>query len=143
MFSQDDIDAVLRSAEEAVDALAEETGVAPRGQKQAAAAKPVSTARPPASQSSASPTSTIAHILSMRVPVIVRLAERSLPMREVMKLAPGSIVEFDRGVDADLDLLVNNHMIGSGEAIKVGEHFGLRITNIRGVRQRLQSAATG
>lgn len=143
MFSQDDIDAVLRSAEEAVDALAEQTGVAPRGQQQAPATKPVSTAPPPAPRSSASPTSTIAHILSMRVPVIVRLAERSLPMRDVMKLAPGSIVEFDRAVDADLDLLVNNHMVGSGEAIKVGEHFGLRITNIGGVRQRLESAAAG
>ena len=140
MFSQEDIDAVLRDAEAAVDSLAEQTGLSATTVPGAAAAAAATTGVESSPSPDASRSERLRRILEMRVPVIVQLAERVLPLCDVIKLAPGSIIEFDRTVNAELDLLVNNRHIGSGEAIKVGEHFGLRVTGIGADGSRLQSA---
>ena len=80
-----------------------------------------------------------ARTLRLRVPVIVQLACRMMPMGAVRDLAVGAIVEFDKPVDDPLDLLVNNHPIGRGICVKVGENFGLRITQICDARRRVLS----
>lgn len=107
---------------------------------------PASSRSPPAHASATPPTPTPALVLSpklkrvlkLRVPVVVRLAQRPIRMAEILKLTPGNILEFDRTVDSDLDLMVNNQAIGSGKAVKINERFGLRIASIGDARQRLQ-----
>ena len=69
-------------------------------------------------------------ILKLRVPVIVRLGERSMSLGEVVSLVPGSIIELPKNADDELDLLVNDKPIGAGAAVKVGEKFGLRISQL-------------
>ncbi len=69
-------------------------------------------------------------VLSLEVPVVVYLAERSMTTAEVMRLMPGSIIEMSKQADEDLDLYINNHAIGTGVAVKVGENFGLKISCI-------------
>jgi flagellar motor switch protein FliN len=78
-------------------------------------------------------------ILHMEVPVIVKLAERTLTVSEVMRLGTGAIIEFFKASDEPLELLINNKAIGVGEAVKVGENFGLKISQIGDVRQIIQS----
>lgn len=78
-------------------------------------------------------------ILKLEVPVIVKLAERKLNLSEVMRLGVGAIIEFTKSNDEPLQLLINNKPIGVGEAVKVGENFGLRITQIGDIRQIIQS----
>jgi len=78
-------------------------------------------------------------ILRLEVPVIVRLAERKLNMSEVMRLGTGAIIEFFKASDEPLELLINNKVIGAGEAVKVGENFGLRITQIGDVKSVIRS----
>jgi flagellar motor switch protein FliN len=78
-------------------------------------------------------------ILRMRVPIIVKLAERKLNVHEVMRLGIGAIIEFSKSSDEPLELLINNKVIGLGETVKVGENFGLRLTHIGDVRQIIQS----
>lgn len=75
--------------------------------------------------------------LRLEVPVIVRLGERTMTVSEVTGLVPGAIIELPKNADAELDLLVNNKQIGTGVAVKVGENFGLRITYIGKVRDRI------
>jgi flagellar motor switch protein FliN/FliY len=77
----------------------------------------------------------LSRILRLEVPVIVRLAERRLLLSEVMRLGTGAIVEFFKRSDEPLELLINNKPIGVGETVKVGENFGLRITQIGNVKQ--------
>ncbi len=77
--------------------------------------------------------------LRLRVPVIVRLAERFMCVREIMRLSPGSIIEFDKLGDAELDLMINNRVIGYGSAVKVGENFGLKIQSIGRLGERIRS----
>lgn len=67
---------------------------------------------------------------SLEVPIIVRLGEREMPVREVLNLVPGSIIELPKSADEELDLLVNNRPIGSGTAVKIGENFGIRLTYV-------------
>ena len=73
-------------------------------------------------------------ILRLQVPVIVKLAERKLMLSEVMRLGTGAIIEFAKSSDEPLVLLINNKPIGLGETVKVGENFGLRITQIGDVK---------
>ena len=81
-------------------------------------------------------------IMRMEVPVIVKLAERKLNMAEVLRLGAGAIIEFSKANGDPLELLINNKPIGVGEAVKVGENFGLRITQIGDVRSVIRSMGT-
>ena len=88
----------------------------------------------------ASPTPTeLQRILRLEVPVIVKLAERRLMLSEVMRLGTGAIIEFFKSSDEPLELLINNKVIGVGETVKVGENFGLRITQIGDLKQVIKS----
>jgi len=79
------------------------------------------------------------HILRLPVPVIVKLAERKLLLSEVMRLGVGAIIEFVKSSEEPLELLINNKTIGVGEAVKVGENFGLRIKQVGDVKQVIAS----
>jgi len=81
-------------------------------------------------------------ILRLQVPVIVKLAERRLPLSEVMRLGTGAIIEFFKSSDEPLELLINNKVIGLGKTVKVGENFGLRITQIGDLKQVIRSLST-
>ncbi|MCZ6815857.1 MAG: FliM/FliN family flagellar motor switch protein [Planctomycetota bacterium] len=145
MLDQTDIDAVLESAQTAVDELADRADslLGAPSQSDATGGSRAETASVPTGGGGADtvsmPTGGIERILRLRVPVVVRLAARFMPLSEVLKLAPGSIIEFERNVNSELDLLVNNCQIGSGEAVKVGEHFGIRISFVGDVRKRIES----
>jgi flagellar motor switch protein FliN/FliY len=78
-------------------------------------------------------------ILKLRVPVIVRIADRQLSLGEVVHLAPGSLVELPRSADQPLDLMVNNKLIGRGTAVKVGEKFGLKVQMIGDAAERIRA----
>jgi len=81
-------------------------------------------------------------ILKMQVPVIVKLAERRLQLSEVMRLGAGASIEFSKRSDEPLELLVNNKAIAAGETVKVGENFGLRITQVGDLKSTIQSLST-
>jgi flagellar motor switch protein FliN/FliY len=77
--------------------------------------------------------------LHKQVPVIVKLAERKLTLAEVMRLGPGAIIEFVKSSEEPLELLINNKTIGLGDAVKVGENFGLKINQIGDVKDVIRS----
>jgi flagellar motor switch protein FliN/FliY len=136
---QADIDAVLAEAEslahEAAGHLDTQGDVGESYEEDAATAQ---LDRAVAGEAGKEP---LKRILAIRVPVIVRLAKRNMRLSEVLHLSAGSIVEFDRPFDAELDLMVNNQVIGTGQAVKAGEKFGLRIVNIRTVREKINALA--
>ena len=99
---------------------------------------PLLHAQPPAALTSPSH-SEIRRILCLQVPVIVKLAERKMTLSEVMRFGPGAIIEFSKASDEPLELMINNRTIGVGETVKIGENFGLKITQIGDVRQIIRS----
>jgi len=82
-------------------------------------------------------------LLKLEVPVTVRLAERKMPLAEVVNLVQGAIIELPKNAEDELDLMIGNKQVGFGTAVKVGENFGLRITYIGDVRERLEALASG
>jgi flagellar motor switch protein FliN/FliY len=84
-------------------------------------------------------TTDIQTILKLHVPVIVQIGQRQLRLENILALGPGAILELNKPSDADLDLLVNNKVIGHGQAVKVGENFGIRILTISPQEQIVQA----
>jgi flagellar motor switch/type III secretory pathway protein FliN len=69
-------------------------------------------------------------LLKIRVPLSVTLAEKKQAVGQILELGPGSIIQFEKSCEEMLDLNVSNLPIARGEAVKVGEKFGLRVTSL-------------
>lgn len=76
-------------------------------------------------------------ILKLKVPLLVMVGECRMAVEDVLSLGPGAIMELERPADSDLILMVNNKDIGTGQAVKVGENFGIRITRIDPAQDRI------
>ncbi len=81
----------------------------------------------------------ISSILALEVPVIVHLAERPITLEAVLKLTPGSILELSKNSEDELSILVNNRQIGKGLAVKIGENFGIEVTEINDSSERVKA----
>lgn len=78
-------------------------------------------------------------ILDIEVEVMVRLGGAVMPLREVQRLRPGSIVDLDKDTEAPMELVVNDKVIAKGELVVVGsDHFALRITEIESPSERIR-----
>ncbi len=69
----------------------------------------------------------IRSLLKVKLPVMVTLASKKMKVKDILQLVPGSIIQFDKSCSELLDLEVAGVRIAVGEAVKVGEKFGLRI----------------
>jgi len=78
-------------------------------------------------------------LLDVELAVVARLGQVEMPVREVLALGPGSIVEVGRSVEEPVELLVNEKLIARGEVVVVDEKFGLRITEIISPTERVRS----
>jgi flagellar motor switch protein FliN/FliY len=78
-------------------------------------------------------------ILDIEVEVMVRLGGAVMPLREVQRLRPGSIIDLDKDTEAPMELVVNDKVIAKGELVVVGsDHFALRITEIESPLERIR-----
>lgn len=66
-------------------------------------------------------------LLQIEVAVTVTLAAQRKPIQEILELGPGSIVKFEKTCDEPLELAVGDRVIATGEVVKVGDKFGLRV----------------
>lgn len=80
-------------------------------------------------------------ILKLKVPLIVTVGARRISLDTVLSFGPGSIIELNKSSDESLEILINNKEVGTGEAIKVGENFGVRITKMLPAPQRVAALA--
>ncbi|MBX3747528.1 MAG: flagellar motor switch protein FliN [Verrucomicrobiae bacterium] len=69
-------------------------------------------------------------LLDVPVKLTVELGACRMPMREVLRLAAGSVVQLDKVADSPVDLFVNQRRIARGEVVVVDDRFGIKITEI-------------
>lgn len=69
-------------------------------------------------------------LLRIRVPLMVNLASKRQPIGRIVELESGAIIQFDKSCDELLELHLGNQKIAVGEAVKVGDKFGLRISSL-------------
>ena len=62
--------------------------------------------------------------------VTVELGRTKMTVREILGLAPGTVVELDRAAGAPVDVVVNGTLIARGEVVVIDEEFGIRVTEI-------------
>ncbi len=71
-------------------------------------------------------------VMDVKVQVTVQLGSYELPMREIVQLIPGSVLQLKQHAKDPVGLFVNGKLIGYGEVVLVEENFGLKITEILG-----------
>lgn len=69
-------------------------------------------------------------IMDVELNLTLRFGQRKLPLRDVMELNGGSVIELDRQVDEPVELLLGDKVIARGEAVIVDGNYGLRITEV-------------
>jgi flagellar motor switch protein FliN len=78
-------------------------------------------------------------LLDVELPVSVSFGKATLPIRDVIKLTTGSVVELDRAVTEPVDLVINNRVIARGEVVVVDGNYGVRIAQIMTRDERIRS----
>ena len=76
-------------------------------------------------------------LLGVTLQVAVEIGRTTLPIRDVLALTPGSIIELDKLAGEKVDILINGRPIAQGEVVVVDENFGVRITDVVARQQRL------
>ena len=76
-------------------------------------------------------------VLDIELPISIELGRTSMLIRDIVKLAPGSIVELDKLSGEPVDLYVNNKKFGRGEVVVVEENFAVRITELISLDERM------
>jgi len=71
-------------------------------------------------------------VLDVPVSLTIELGGCKLPMREVLQLNIGSVVQLDKSADAPVELSVNGKLIARGEVVVVEDRFGVKITEVVG-----------
>jgi flagellar motor switch protein FliN/FliY len=78
-------------------------------------------------------------LLDVELPISVSFGRAHLPLKEVMKLTTGSIVELNRTISEPVDIIVNNCVIARGEVVVVEGNFGVRIQEVISRQERLRT----
>ncbi len=102
-----------------------------------------SSARPPAARRPAATQSGLDQqrlglILDIPLKVTVLLGRTRWPIKDILELTPGSVVELQSLVDEPVEVLINGTLVAMGEVVVVNENFGVRLTNIIKPEERLQ-----
>ncbi len=71
-------------------------------------------------------------LMDIRMGLTVELGRSEMPLKDILKLAKGSVIELDRLSGEPVDLFVNNKLIARGEVVVIDDNFGLRITQLAG-----------
>jgi flagellar motor switch protein FliN/FliY len=70
------------------------------------------------------------NLMRIEVPVTVMLAQKQMPLERITSLVPGMMIQFDLNCDSPLKVEVDEQPIAEGEIVKVGDKFGIRISEI-------------
>jgi flagellar motor switch protein FliN len=71
-------------------------------------------------------------VLDVPVSLTIELGGCKLPMREVLQLNIGSVIQLDKPADAPVDLSVNGKLIARGEVVVIEDRYGVKITEVIG-----------
>lgn len=96
---------------------------------------------PPASGSA--PVMNLNMVLDIPVQLSVELGRTKVPIKQVLQLKPGSIVELDSVAGEPVDVLVNGYLIAQGEVVVVNGKFGIRLTDVVTPSERFRRVGKG
>lgn len=77
-------------------------------------------------------------ILDIPVTISMEVGNTSIPIRNLLQLNQGSVIELDRLAGEPLDVLINGTLIAHGEVVMVNEKFGIRLTDVVSPTERIR-----
>ena len=89
------------------------------------------------------PVSDINMVLDIPVQLSVELGRTKVPIKYILQLAQGSVVELDALAGEPMDVLVNGYLIAQGEVVVVNDKFGIRLTDIITPSERMRRLSKG
>ena len=108
--------------------------IASSGLNAAAPAQP-GPAHPASSDANAN---NLAMVLDIPVQLSVELGRTKMPIKQILQLKVGSVVELDRAAGEPVDVLVNGYLVAQGEVVVVNGQFGIRLTDVVTASERLK-----
>ena len=81
----------------------------------------------------------LAALLDVQLAVSIRFGETEMLLEDVIKLGIGSIIELNSAVDEPVKLIVNGRCFALGEVVTVDAFYGIKITEITSVGERIKS----
>ncbi|NND89799.1 MAG: flagellar motor switch protein FliN [Granulosicoccus sp.] len=83
-------------------------------------------------------TTDLSLILDIPVTLSMEIGQTRITINELLKLGKDSVIELQRMTDEPLDVLVNGTLVAHGEAVVVGDRFGIRLTDVISPQERLK-----
>ena len=77
-------------------------------------------------------------ILDVPVTLSMEVGRTKIPIRNLLQLNQGSVVELDRAAGEPLDVFVNGTLVAHGEVVVVNEKFGIRLTDVISPAERIK-----
>src|SRR5215471_13177280 len=77
-------------------------------------------------------------ILDVPVTLSMEVGRTRIPIRNLLQLNQGSVVELDRAAGEPLDVFVNGTLVAHGEVVVVNEKFGIRLTDVVSPAERIR-----
>lgn len=71
-------------------------------------------------------------VLDVPVSLTIELGSCQMPMKEVLQLNVGSVVQLDKAADSPVELSINGKLIARGEVVVIEDRFGVKITEVLG-----------
>ena len=84
------------------------------------------------------PSNDINMVLDIPVQLSVELGRTKVPIKHILQLGQGSVVELDALAGEPMDVLVNGYLIAQGEVVVVNDKFGIRLTDVVTPSERLR-----
>jgi flagellar motor switch protein FliN/FliY len=102
-----------------------------------AASQPITSARDTSMRTPHTPRSSSDILYDVEVPISISFGRTDIPLKDVLKLTMGSVVELNRRPDEPVDIIVNNCVIARGEVVVLEGNYGVRIQEVVSRQQRM------
>ncbi len=88
---------------------------------------------------SQAPTGNLDLIMDVDLDVKIRIGEKNMLIKDILKLKEGSIIELEKNIEEPMEILINDKVVAKGVVVVVGGRFGVKITNIDTKEERIKS----
>jgi flagellar motor switch protein FliN len=78
-------------------------------------------------------------LLDVELPIVVSFGETEMPLKDVLRLGVGSVIELDKSVNDPVTIIVNDKPIARGEVVMVDGNYGVRVLEVESTAERLRS----
>jgi flagellar motor switch protein FliN/FliY len=79
-------------------------------------------------------------VMDIPLQLSVELGRQLMTVAEVLQLGQGSVVELSKAAGEALDIYLNDRLVARGEAVTIGDRYGIRITEIQSAKERASQA---